>query len=394
MQTVTTKIGVGLDNSINGIRCGQEVARAALDYLGSDSPSLALLFTSHPDCSQVLKGVNDVLKGVPLIGATSAGEYTHQGYVQEGAGLMLIHSRKIRFHPFKHRQKRFRRERRLLGKLHGLTASGLGSHHNHRALVLFPDDESMNLDGVVDQALTETGMLYDIVGGPGLASPTPPRPPAVFYNQHVFRAGLAGVEILSQNPVGLALANGWQPISGPYRVTSADQKRIHTIDGRPAHEVYEDFVINQGLVLTKDTETHILLKHPIGVCKSNEKCKVSMLKHFDKNGALHMTSPPQTGKLIYILGTQPNAMITAAQHALYEAQQNMGAQSTSGVLFIDCMSTGLVLDSTYHHHQAAVRQSLGDIPFLGFRSHGVLARLQGQTAGHYECSVATCMLPK
>ena len=390
---MTTKIGVGLDNSLDGLKCGREAARSALNHLGSARPSLALLFTSHPDCNQVLKGINEILQGVPIIGTTSAGEYTHQGYVEKGAGVMLIYSQQIQFHPIEHRQKRFQRRQRLLGTLQGLTATGLGSHLNYRALVLFPDNESMNLDSVVDQAMTETAMLYDIIGGPGLASPSSERPPAIFHNQHTFRAGFSGTEILSQNPFGLAVANGWQPISGPYRVTAADEKRIIKIDGRPAREVYEDFIATQGLKFMPKLEADLLLKYPIGICKKNKTCKVSMSKYFDVQGALLMTSPPLVGKLIHILRTQPDFMVTAAQRAIHQAQQHMQAQPASGALFIDCMSTGLVLDKGYHQQQEAIRQSLGNIPFLGFRSHGVLARLQGQTTGHYECSVATCMLP-
>jgi small ligand-binding sensory domain FIST len=65
----------------------------------------------------------------------------------------------------------------------------------------------------------------------------------------------------------------------------------------------------------------------------------------------------------------------------------------AGALFIDCMSNGWLLTDIYPHQYEAVRQCLGDIPFLGIRSHGVLARLQGQTAGHYECSVAAWIFP-
>ncbi|MBK8035364.1 MAG: hypothetical protein IPK17_38835 [Chloroflexi bacterium] len=53
-------------------------------------------------------------------------------------------------------------------------------------------------------------------------------------------------------------------------------------------------------------------------------------------------------------------------------------------------------DGIRRHHAKQRRRSrtVGDVPFLGFRSHGVLSRLQGQTAGHYECSVGTFIFPK
>ncbi len=388
---MTTQIGVGLDNHPQGYECGRQAARAALAAIGNAPAALALLFTSHPHPEQVLKGVNDILGSVPLIGATSMGEYTHQGYVEEGAGVMLIHSDQIHFHPLVRQRSWFRRAN-LLGKLHGTSEEGLGSPYSHRALMLFPDDQSMNLNGVVDQAMTETALLYDILGGPGPTIPAPPRPPAIFHNQQMLRAGLAGAEVLSQQPVGLALANGWTPISGPYRVTQVDDHRLIKIDGRPTREIYEDFFLDHGLQPTEVTGSELLLKHPIGQCQEGD-CKVSVGMGFDPAGALHMASPPPQHSLVHILSTQPDAMITAAQRAIQQAIQSLHGQPPAGLLFIDCMSTAMLLGSAYAQQRAAVHSAVGDMPFLGFRSHGVLARLQGQVAGHYECSVATCALP-
>ena len=386
-----TKTSVGLSNDGRGYTCGQDAARFALDRMGGGPVSLALLFTSHPNPGQVLKGVNNTLGDVPLVGVTSAGEYTEDGYVEQGAGIMLIRSADIHFHPIMQQRRWFGRGN-LLGKLRGLSSDGLGSAFNHRALFIFPDDQSSNLDSIVDRAMTETAMLYDILGGPSpLVHDPPPRPPAIFNANRVLKSGLSGAEILSQNPFGLALANGWKPVSDPYRVTRTSERKVVTIDGRPAREVYEDFMMEQDLPIERLSE--LVIRYPIGLCDTSV-CKVSIVMGFDKQGALLVTSPPPVDSLIHILSTQPDAMITAAERALDQAMGSLHNQDPSGVLFIDCMSTAMVLDSDYPRQQAAVRQRLGaDVPFLGYRSHGVLARLAGQTTGHYECSVAACVLP-
>lgn len=389
---MTTRMGVGLSDTAQGYNCGREAAQAALAAIDSGLPALALLFTSHPQPDEVLKGVNAALGNVPLIGATSAGQYSHEGYVEQGAGVMLIQSDQIQFHPTGYRRRLFR-GRKLLGKLQGISKEGLGSAHHHRALMLFPDDRSMNLDSVVERAMTETAMMYDILGGPGPTThETPPRPPAVFHNHRLIQSGLSGAEILSQNPLGMALSNGWTPLSGPYRVTQADERRIVKLDGRPAWEVYEDFLVELAIDYSAEALSRILLNHPIGVCDSGN-CKVSVLMGFDEAGALKVTSPPSNGQLIHILATETDAMVTAAERAINQAMQRLNAQPGAGALFIDCMSTGWVLEDAYPRQRAAVQACLGNVPFLGFRSHGVLARLQGQTAGHYECSVAACLLP-
>lgn len=386
-----THIGVGLDDHHDGATCGQQAARAARAALGKGPVALALLFTSHPRPDQVLRGVNEALGDVPVIGTTSAGQYTHQGYVEQGAGVMLIQSTDIAFHPVMP-QRRLFGGRKLLGELRGTASEGLGSPFKHRALMIFPDTESMNLDGVVEQAMTETAMLYDILGGAGPSGQAPPRPTAVFLNTKASRAGLSGAEVLSQRPLGLALANGWTPVSGPYRVTRTDKRRVVSIDGRPAWEVYEDFLVERQIAYTGATVPAVLLRHPIGVCPNGD-CKVNVLMGVDEDGALMTAAPPPTGSLIYILATQPDAMITAATRAIESAITGLVDQAASGALFIDCMSTAMVLADAYEGQRTAVEQCLGTVPFLGVRSHGVLARLQGQLAGIYECSVGACVLP-
>jgi hypothetical protein len=391
-NALSTTVGIGLEEHRHGQQAGRGAARAAAEQLGGAEVTLALLFTSHKQPAQVLKGICEVLGDVPLIGATSAGEYTHQGYVEGGAGVMLIHAPQVRFHPMAHRRRWFRGSR-LLGELNGLSEDGLGSDYHHRALILFPDDQSMNLDGVVTQAMTETAMLYDILGGPGPSIPKPPRAPAVFHNQRMIRSGMVGAEVLGVRPFGLALANGWTPVSGPYRVTEIEKRAVVKIDGRPAREVYEDFFYEQSVEFDESVPQETLLRHPIGVCVEGT-CKVSVAMEFDQRGALKVTSPPAEQSLVHILGTEATAMSTAAERVIKQALEVLDQRTPAGLLFIDCMSTAMVLGQAYTQQRDAVRSTLGEVPFLGFRSHGVLARLQGQTSGHYECSVATWMFPE
>mgnify|MGYP001390875085 FL=1 len=389
---MVTQIGVGLSDKAKGFDCGHDAAQAAFANLPNTTApiTLALLFTSHSHPEQVLKGANAVLGDAPLIGATSVGQYSHAGYVERGAGVMLIQSDHIRFHTNRY-QRPLVGKGRLLGDLHGVTAAGLGSAFHHRALVLFPDVQVMNLDEVVDRAMTETGMLYDILGGPSPNANQPPRPPAIFFNRRMFRKGLSAAEVLSQTPLGLALDNGWTPLSGAYRVTHTDAHRILKIDGRPAWEVYEDFLNDHAISYRPDDLAATTLHYPVGVCE-NGTCKVSFVMGFDRSGALLVTAPPPVGRLIHILSTRPDALVTAAGRAVDQARER--AESCAGALFIDCMSTAMVLGATYAEQRAAVQKRLGDVPFLGFRSQGVLSRLQGQTAGHYECSVGTLIFPK
>lgn len=389
---MSTKISVALGNHPKGEICGREIARAALSRMNEQPVSFALLFASHPQPAQVLKGARAVLdEHIPLIGASSAGEYSHEGYVEDGAGMMLIHNDLIRFHALGYR-KRWLRIGSMLGYLRGNTEEGLKSAFHHRTLMLFPDDASMRLNQLVETAIQETAMLYDIIGGPGPTIPAPLRSPRLFYNSESYASGFTGAEILSQQPLGSALANGWQIIRGPYRVTKSDDHRVIKLDGRPAQEIYEDFALERGIALEQGLPVDFGMHYPLGICESGD-CRVSLVTGFETSGALLVTSPPPVNSLVHLLSVQPASMILAARRAIQQAHTRLENRQASGALFIDCMSTAMLLKEAHHQQQQAVREELGDIPFLGFRSHGVLARLKGQISGHYECSVGACIFP-
>jgi hypothetical protein len=150
---LSLQVSAALDNHGNGERCGRDVARAALASMETGPVSLALLFVSHSQPAQVLKGVREVLgDNVPLIGATSAGEYTQAGYVEDGAGLLLIRNEQMRFHALGS-PKRWLRTGPLFGRLRGTSEDGLKSPYHHRTLMLFPDDSSIRLNQLVDTAI-------------------------------------------------------------------------------------------------------------------------------------------------------------------------------------------------------------------------------------------------
>lgn len=387
-----TRIGIGLDNASDGVKIGRNIAQQAKEALRGLPPSLALLFVSYRAPKQVLKGVLQILDDVLLIGSTSAGEYSSTGYVENGAGLMLIHSEQSLFYPIGYQSGWWRRSQPLLGQLIGTSDDGFGSRFNHRSLMLFPDDRSMNLDDVITQAIHETGMLYNILGGP---SPTvempPPRSPTLFFNSKLFHNGMVGAEVLSQNAFGLSIANGWKPVSGPYRITDSEKNLISKIDGRPAREIYEDFLLAHKLPLDY-LDSPELIKYPIGICAEGD-CRVSLAMGFNHEGGLKVTSAPPSNTIIHILATEQSAMTAAARRSIERALQNT-TTPPAGILFIDCMSTAMVLGESYSQQQQIVGATIGDVPFLGFRSHGVLARLSGQTNGHYECSVGTWVIPE
>ena len=79
--------------------CGRSAAEAALAELGGNArPDLVVVFASpHHDHGEVLKGVRTVTGAAPLIGCSSAGEFTEKGVLSGSVVVSVVSSDSMRF---------------------------------------------------------------------------------------------------------------------------------------------------------------------------------------------------------------------------------------------------------------------------------------------------------
>ena len=86
-----TRTGAGYSNSSDAGQAGRAAAEQALKALAKDRIDLVLVFgASTYQYKPLLAGVRAVTGNAPLIGCSSAGEFTHANIGHKSVAVMLV----------------------------------------------------------------------------------------------------------------------------------------------------------------------------------------------------------------------------------------------------------------------------------------------------------------
>ena len=197
---------------------------------------------------------------IPLVGAVFPALITPQGFSSEGAWLIRMNTMCPHF---------------LVG---GLVADGdeaarqlldqardvwdMCSQTQHSLFLVF-DAMLPHIGSLMTEVAHEYGEQLDLVGV-NAGSETFQPMPCLFDNHRCVSDGVLGLCV--PRPTALAVEHGY-PVSQPIlRATSTVGNRIDTINGRPALEVYQEFIEAEfGHSLTRDNFYSYGVHYPFGV---------------------------------------------------------------------------------------------------------------------------------
>jgi hypothetical protein len=243
-------------------------------------------------------------------------------------------------------------------------------HVTGKTLFVFVDGLAQRIHALLDTLFHAFGMGINYIGG-GAGSLSFQQKPAIITNAGLQQdcAVLAQVDIDS----GVGVSHGWQTINGPFQVTSAQGNAIHTLDWRPAFDVYRESIqdISQQQ-LTMDNFFHTAQKYPFGIKRLGAEKIVRDPILVTPEGALVCIGEVPESAFIDILGGDVTSLVSAAGYALSLAQTAYcSQQKPSLTLFLDCVTRMLYLEENFTKELAAVQTP--DIPLIGALTLGEIA---------------------
>lgn len=382
----TTAVGVG--TSRDSYKAGVEAAVSAKLKLSDYTPSLVLVFAS-PQFMQtdVLRGIRSVVgTDVPLAGASTAGEITEAGPVRiDSVVVMLLASNRIKFavtvsEPVSEDGQKagfesYQRLQETLGEkpvLVCMFADGLMA--NPAQVILGIEEAAGEPVVIVGGSAGDNGkfkLTYQYCG-------------EIAYTDAVVTVGFSGALDFS-----VGVKHGWLPIGSPRKVTAAKGTLVEEIDGRPAIELYEEYLGSQEAAkLGQVTLGEIALAYPLGI-KDPLSGEILLRAPFFVNskGGITCGGEVAVGDEVQLMLGSSEEAIKAAKESVRQARTELTNPPAGVLLFSSYVRRSLFgTNERSAPEVAVVVEEVGKgVPLIGFYTYAEQAPVGGETCDIKQC---------
>lgn len=241
------------------------------------------------------------------------------------------------------------------------------------------DPRNPRLGGLVERLAAATGafLVGALTASRGASHPQ-------FGGGHadgpVHEGGVSGVLFGPEVPVVTGLTQGCAPI-GPVRtITAAGRNVIHTIDDRPALEVFKQDI---GELLARDlrrTAGYIFAALPIAASDTGDYRVRNIVAIDPQRGRLAIAEPVVPGQRILFTRRDRGAAQADLERMLTDLKRRLDRSPRGGV-YVSCVARGPNLFGEGSHELKTIRGALGDVPLVGVFANGEISngRLYGYT---------------
>ncbi len=220
---------------------------------------------------------------------------------------------------------------------------GQPKHNNDETFIVFVDGLSRRISALIQDMFYCFGLQRNYIGG-GAGSLSFRQQPCLITPEGLLQD--AAVVAKLPLPCGTGVAHGWEAISDGMKVTQAEGNVLHTLDWRPAFDVYRELVeAHSGLVFNDDNFFDIAKSYPFGMNRLDTEVIVRDPLMKNQNNGLICVGEIPPGSFVRLLHGRPDSLIDAATKARQLAEQATRRNTSSGNVFIiDCISRVLFLE--------------------------------------------------
>lgn len=327
-----------------------------------------VLFFAAPETLEVMDAYSALqtrFSAAHVVGCTTGGEIFKEQVSDGGLVAVAIQFEHTTVRVFA-RELKFAQDSEIVGRELADALRG----EQLKAVLLLADGMSTNGAALVEglrEVLPDSVTITGGLAADGARFQTTQTAGDGTSQQHqVVAVGLYGDAI----QVGWGSVGGWQPHGDVHRITRATQDVLYEIDGKPALQVYKDYLGERaadlpgaGLlyplaVWNGDDEAHYTVRTIIGINES-------------ANSLIFAGTMPEGAHVRLMQAGLPD-LIAGAQQAGQHAQQH---ESNSGIaILVSCIGRKLLMAHRSADEVKAVAHALGGgfLP-IGFYSYGEIA---------------------
>ncbi|MGE4356956.1 MAG: FIST signal transduction protein [Candidatus Omnitrophota bacterium] len=378
------KVGIGQSKNPKGFWAGKEAAQFALRNLRQDFPHLAIVFISGSyEQEKTIEGIKSILGEVPLVGSSTAGEFTNLGTSRHSVIVILLKCDELQF---------------AIGWGEGISVNSRQAGHKsaltanrrfierepqgelkRKVFLIFPDGLTGNCADVLRGIQEILGRSFPIVGGSSgddfLFKKT-----CQYCHRLVLTESVVGVLMGGNLNFGIGSRHGWKPLGKPHKVTKAIANIIYEIDNQPAIKIYEEYFGKDAMELKSEPLASLAILYPLGMAvKGEEEYLLRNPNSVTEEGALVCGAEVPEGEEIRLMIGNKESVLEAASNAALNALKNLhGAKAKIDFAF-SSISRDKLLGRYKNQEIEMVKKVFGkNIPIVGFYTYGEQAPLTSE----------------
>lgn len=368
---------------------GQELGARLRRDLGGPPDALVVFAAPTYDHAALLEALLRECPAAVLVGASSAGEFTHAVQGEGMACALALKSDEMRLAATVGRN--LSRNPAAAAQVMAAGFQGLSGPIPYRSALVLTDALAGYAQALLEELTLATAGQYQFFGG-GAGDNAQFQRTVVFHGTEVLTDAAVALEILSPRPLGIGVSHGWVPASEAFRVTAAEGLRLIGLNGLPAAEAFEAHADRLGQKLDRQAPVPFFLNNILGVdAGAGYRLRVPLA--IDAAGAVLCAAEVPVGSRVHIMRSSAGSAAAAARQAAAAALAGLGGHAPQAALFFDCVATRLRLGEHFAAELDAVKERIAGIALIGCNTHGQIARANGQFEGFHNCTAVVCLLP-
>jgi hypothetical protein len=395
---MTTKAAVGTSYHHNPNVAGREAAEQALRNAGVNKPDFVFMFaTVGYDQRSVLQAVREATGGAPLSGCSGEGTISGDDADESNFSVvvMAISSEELRW---------------TNGLARGLgadphaagqrVARSLSSNLGADALGLFvfPDGTTVNFDDFFAglEGNLPSDRFLPIWGG-GASDNFAMRQTYQYCDDEVASDGVAYTLLSGEVLPAWAIDVGYVPIGGERKVTRSQGNVIYEIDGKPALEVFHEYLPDPALAENWGAglaNSFALCFRAPNYIKDEDYIFRAVLSVNKAEGSLTLATEVQEGTSVWFSSRNPEKVTTGLDLMSAQIKQQLGDTQPKLVFHFDCTARGKIMfrDQEKLRILRRFRQAVGpDVPWVGFYTYGEIGPVGKHNCHHNYTAVVLAL---
>jgi hypothetical protein len=405
---MATKAGVGISYHHNPNVAGREAAEQALEKAGVSKPDFVFMFGSIGyDQPSLVRAVREATGGAPLTGCSAVGTLNGDDADESNFSVVVtaISSDDLWWH--NGLATGLEGDPRAVGQrvakdlMPHLSADTIG-------LFVFPDgvkDFIVPTNNLVDnffagleENLPSERFLPLWGGGAGnnfnnFASPT-----YQYCDDEVITDGVSYALLSGKTQAGWAISHACIPIGGERIVTRSEGNIIYEIDGKPAMEVFEEYIPEGALTHDRDWARYAI---SLALCfrapsyiKDEEYIVRGMPSVSMADGSITVQTEVSEGTSVWLSSRDKEKISTGFDRMAAQIKDQLEGEKPKLVFQFECGTRGKVMFREREKLQILrrFRQSLDpDAPWAGFYTVGEIGPVEEHNLRHLYTSVVLAL---